>query len=154
MITKKTRAISIIAAVLMLVSMFTTFVLPISADTYFDEIVSPTGLQDATAYPDIATAASPAAGTYKVTNRAGLEKMAQLVYGGNNLSGYTFIQTADIDMGWDPFVGIGDKLADTVRFGGTYDGNGFVIENLFMTKLTAKTGGLFGAPKNATIKNV
>ena len=44
MITKKTRAISIIAAVLMLVSMFTTFVLPISADTYFDEIVSPTGL--------------------------------------------------------------------------------------------------------------
>ena len=155
MITKKTRLMSAFAALLMLVSMFAMIVLPASAATYFDEVISATGLQDASALPDITTyTSSSSATTWKVSNRAGLEKMAELVYGGKNLAGYTFIQAADIDMGWDPFVGIGDKLADAVRFGGTYDGNGFVIENLFISKANAKTGGLFGAPKGATIKNV
>ena len=63
MITKKTRAMSVIAAFLMLVSMFAMIVLPASAATYFDEVISTTGLQDASAYPDFATFTTAASAT-------------------------------------------------------------------------------------------
>ncbi len=66
-----------------------------------------------------------------------------------------FEQTADIDLidylpptGWVP---IGDL---TEKFTGTYDGQGFIIRNLYINNPSKEYQGLFGYLQNSVIKNV
>ena len=156
MVTKKTRLMSGLVAVLMVVSLLTAFVLPAAAEGYYDEVVSATGLKDVSALPDIKDYAS---GTveYKITDFAGMKKLRDLVNGGNNLSGVTIYQANDIDMGWEPFAGIG--YAESDPFSGTFDGNGFTIDQLYTVKNSSigggvGGGGLFACVNGGTLKNI
>ncbi|MBQ8892896.1 MAG: hypothetical protein IJ043_00625 [Clostridia bacterium] len=163
MVTKKTRLISGLAAVLMLISMLTVFVVPAAAANAWDahEAVLSTGLVNKASLPDITTYTS-GTGEYKVTNRAGMDKIMELVDGGVPLAGVTIYQMADIDMGWEPFGGIGGILQvgtepnQQLPFAGTFDGNGFTIDNLYVLRNTDVTNsvGLFGYVSGATLKNI
>lgn len=70
-----------------------------------------------------------------------------------------FIQVADIDMnvapfnsgaGWDP---IGTNT-DYGKFTGSFDGNGFTINNLYVNRPSENFNGLFGSTFNAVLKNM
>ncbi|MBQ6824068.1 MAG: hypothetical protein IJP27_05410 [Clostridia bacterium] len=162
MVTRKTRLVSGLAAVLMLISMLTVVVVPAAAATAWaaDETVQSTGLVNKSSLPDITNYSS--AGEYKVTNRAGMDKIMSLVDAGTSLEGTTIYQMADIDMGWEPFGGIGGLLTvaqvanNALAFKGTFDGNGFTIDNLYVLRNTdvADSVGLFGMTDGAVIRNV
>lgn len=155
---KKMQAISALCAVMMLISLMTCFVLPASAESlvYPDagEVISATGLYDASALPDIKD--YPQSGNeYKVTDVEGMKKIADLVNRENkDLSGVTIYQMADIDFAGTAFDGIGVYGRGTdVAFAGTFDGNGFVIENLFIHGISYV--GLFNyASSSAILKNI
>jgi hypothetical protein len=147
MVTKRTRLLSGLVAIMMLVSLFTAFVLPVSA--------AGTGLYNATGMPNI-TNYQDGTTLYQVNSRAGMDKLLQLVVGGNALKGVTIYQTADIDMSGKPFTGVGyGKKARA--FSGTFDGNGFTIDNLYIVRNSdggASGVGLFGCTDGAVLKNV
>ncbi len=155
MFTKKTRALSALLTVCMLISMLACFVVPASAAVYTPyvegELYSATGLTDVSALDDIKDGLKTDVTAYKVTNRAGFLKLDELVEGGNTFDGYTFTMANDIDMEWKNFNGVGrsDKT-----FSGTFDGNGFVIENLMIAMPYVAQMGLFNNVTAATIKNV
>ncbi|MBQ8893108.1 MAG: hypothetical protein IJ043_01725 [Clostridia bacterium] len=157
MVTRKTRLMSGFVAIMMIISLFTAFVIPVSAES---GTVAGTGLYDATALPDIADGYTGAT-AYQVKDAAGLHALADIVNEDRfNLSGVTIYQTADIDLGWEPFAGIGyNHGSGTARqgFSGTYDGNGFIIEGLYIARTGDSVGssGLFGTLNSgATVKNV
>ena len=154
--TKKTRVLSAFCVFMMLVSLLTCFALPVSAASNLvaGEVVQDTGLYDASALPDIKNGLVTGETKYKLTDRAGMNKFADIVnFDKNNLAGYTIYQMADIDMGTAPFEGIGVPGVGTkTHFAGTFDGNGFVIENLFVYGVQAS--GLFGNASDATFKNI
>ena len=155
MVTNKTRLMSVLAALLMIVSMFAVFVIPASAA----DAVPSKGLYDATALPDIADGYTGAT-AYQVKDAAGLYALADWVNEeGVSFSGVTIYQTADIDLGWEFFPGIGYSHGSTAKrsFNGTFDGNGFIIEGLFVSRQgdSIGTSGLFGLiAGGAVIKNV
>ena len=154
MVTRKTKLMSGFVAILMLVSMFAGFVIPASAAGEGGIIVG-TGLHDATAYPDITEYASGTT-VYSVKDFAGMKKLADLVNNKTNLAGVTIYQIADIDMQNIPFEGIGHNDAN-VPFKGTFDGNGFTIDNLFLyrgSEGSVKGTALFASAQDATFKNV
>ena len=76
----------------------------------------------------------------------------------NNVRNYPtahFIQTADIDLwvapyyiaeGWNP-------ICTTQPFSGVYDGGGFTIYYLYISRVQP-TQGLFGKIKNAQLRNI
>ncbi|MCD4820135.1 MAG: T9SS type A sorting domain-containing protein [Candidatus Cloacimonetes bacterium] len=75
----------------------------------------------------------------------------------NNMSSH-FIQTADIDLdiapyntgtGWDP-LGYNDGISEE-QFKGFYDGQNFVVDNLFINNNSSYGTGLFGFIQNATV---
>ena len=85
-----------------------------------------------------------------------------------DLEGEYFL-TEDIDlygftgpdgMGWNPIGhNPGDSDADfEYKFMGTFDGNGYVIQNLYSNRIEDESSrgfvGLFGALRNATIRNI
>lgn len=169
MFTKKTRVISAIAIVCMLLSLMASFCLPAAAESNYDEIVPSKGLTDVSALPDIKNGFDGANKAYKVTDRAGMEIIAKQVARKSKMEGYTFTLANDIDMSGTPFMGIGspslndiDSAAnaaltynkDFYTFRGTFDGNGFVFTNLYMYIGSTYGVGLFGNCYNATIKNV
>ena len=109
---------------------------------------------------------------WSVYNFADLEKLAEIVNGGNTLAGVTITQKADITINeavlgenfaepaeaaeGEPnaslknFAGIGSK---DKPFAGTYDGNAKTIKGLYI--YGGQQGlGFFGALNAATIKNV
>lgn len=162
MVTKKTRLVSGLAAVVMLISMFAAFVIPVSAENVWNEQIA--ALKDVASLPDIKDYSSAVTEytEYKVTDPEGMEKLSALVIGGNDLSGITIYQANDIDMAWAPFVGIGGYIyrisgsySDCV-FSGTFDGNGYVIENLYVLRNNdlANSVGLFGYTDGATLRNI
>jgi hypothetical protein len=85
-----------------------------------------------------------AEGSIPISDRAGLETIA------NNLSG-TYHLSADIDLSGADWVPIGDYGNPFV---GVFDGQGYTISNLTITEDDYKENGLFGYSRNATIKNV
>ncbi len=179
MFTKKTRVLSAVLTVCMLISMLACFVVPATAApvnyTLFgtDEKASETGLKDVTALKDIKDVAVSAfvengtAQEFKVTDRAGLERISEiLVAYGKECETTTFYLANDIDMEWKNFAGIGKNHVnyDAGKFGestnhnysfkGTFDGNGFVIKNLLISMPQANSVGLFRQTYNATFRNV
>lgn len=154
MVTKRTRLTSGLVAILMLVSMFTAFVLPVTAETASVPVgtSAATGLANAGSLPNIKDY-SANVNAYQVSDLDGMKTLMDLVYSGNALSGVTIYQSADIDMEGFPFAGIGSIAKP---FSGVFDGNGFVIKNLYVIRNdeTALGAGLFGGISGATIKNV
>ena len=78
-----------------------------------------------------------------------LEEFAKAVNSGNSFKGKTVALTSNIDLSdysnWTP-IGISSRY----QFDGTFDGQGYVIDNLYSTQ-----GGLFGyVCSNAVIMNV
>ncbi len=117
------------------------------------EVISATGLTDVsddTKYPDIKNGLVSGITTYKVTDYAGMVKLSDLAVG-NALKNYTFIMANDIDMEWKNFAGIGNY---NKSFEGSFDGNGFVIENLLILNPYGEVTGLFPQIATGTIKNV
>ena len=90
--------------------------------------------------------------------RAGLEigtaeelaEFAARVNSGESFTNKTVALTANIDLSdYDPWTPIG---RDGAQFDGSFDGRGYVIDNLYVTK---SNGGLFGVVgTNAVIQNV
>lgn len=99
---------------------------------------------------------------YLIENENQLAYLAQQVNSGTNYSGVYFKQTADLDLGgiqnadgtWSTaskqWVPIGNK---SNKFSGTFDGNGYVISNLYYNNNTTEYVGLFGVI-NGSLKNI
>lgn len=92
-------------------------------------------------------------GTYSISTAEELAKLATMVNAGN-VSGGEFVLTNDIDLsqfstgeGWTP---IGDF---NNAFSGIFDGNGYVISNLYINA-DASANGLFGVSIGSEIKNI
>ena len=60
-------------------------------------------------------------------------------------------QTADLDLGNKPWTPIGNS---SKKFTGSYDGDGFVINNLYYSDSSAQNVGLFGYISGATLTNI
>ena len=95
--------------------------------------------------------------TYIINSEAGMDKLAELVTGGNTLSGYTFYLTADISgTQYDPLtfkIGIKDNTNPTA-FSGTFDGQGYMIDYWQPTFATSNGVGMFGNLNGGTVKNL
>ena len=101
--------------------------------------------------------------TCTVNSAEGLEQFAAEIIAGNVAADATIVLGGNIDLNdltrsrtlasnWTP---VGTEEAP---FTGTFDGNGYTIQNLTLVESEAKEGkayiGFFGYAKNATIKNV
>ncbi len=153
MFTKKTRVLSAVLTVCMLISMLACFVVPAvaagsEAGKYYDEVVNAAGLVDTSAMPDIKHGLVTGVKAYKISDRAGFDKLDEILVAGDTLAGVTLYQSADVDFGWKNFHGVGGT------FTGTFDGNGFVIENLVVVQPTLAAVGLFLNTSGATFKNL
>ncbi len=96
------------------------------------------------------------ANPYQINSKADLIQLTYMVQYGNGFNGAYFVLNTDIDLysesgkdngrGWLPIGGIGEI------FEGNFDGQGYVIENLFIDR----TGfsGLFGYASGGMIKNL
>ncbi len=69
-----------------------------------------------------------------------------------------FQQTADIDAsatsGWDAGAGFSPIGTDVNEFNGSYNGDGYIISNLFINRPTFNSIGLFGAIQSTQIANL
>ena len=121
---------------------------------------------------DIAAGLKDNVVAYNIYDVAGLQKLAEIVNGGNALDGYTFTVANDITINEnvlsDDFLepaesALGEPAANLVNlesigkrekpFSGTFDGNGKIIKGLYIYQ--GHQGlGFFGSVKAATIKNV
>ena len=99
---------------------------------------------------------------YAVNSVEGLQKLADLVNGGNDLSGYTITMTDNIDCNNEAMTPIGGKKSTdesdvpAPAFSGTFDGSNFNITNLSITDSGNQDcgTGLFGYVSNGTVKNL
>ena len=90
--------------------------------------------------------------TYYISTTEDLIQLQTLVNAGKNGSGCYFELANNIDMsGVTNFTGIGKSSSYSFR--GTFNGNGFKIENLNISSSTTYKG-LFGYTNGATIKNL
>ncbi len=89
-------------------------------------------------------------GTYSISSTSELEKLAAMTNNGK-ISGGEFVLADSIDMKGKDWISIGNLAKGSV-FSGTFDGNGYVISNLYSSE--KEQSGLFGLTSNATIKNV
>lgn len=110
---------------------------------------------------------TPAVKDYIVSDVAGLNKLAEIVSGGDTLEGYTFTQTADIAFnenailnsefvatsveGLTVFAGIGTKGK---AFAGTYDGNGYKISHIYIYAEHSELGFICEANATTVVNNV
>jgi hypothetical protein len=108
------------------------------------------------------TATAPSSGSGTASDPYEIATLENLYWIADNSSRWDkhYVQTADIDAsptsswfsgkGWDP---IGDGNKD---FTGSYDGQGYTIDDLFMDRTSSsnKGQGLFGRIEDATISNL
>ena len=89
--------------------------------------------------------------TFKISSTEDLQALATLVNNGNTCAGVTFVMENDIDLSsianW---TAIGNN---SIRFSGTFDGNGHEITGLSISS-SSDYQGLFGYTYGATIKNL
>ncbi|MBQ7347983.1 MAG: hypothetical protein IJW55_08500 [Clostridia bacterium] len=127
-----------------------------------DLVVAKEGLADLT---DITEVTDISAVTeVKITNAAGMQKLAELVNANTNFTGKTVYLANDIDMtdvtNWTP-IGNNDGGVwgnnSTPAFQGTFDGQGHAIKNLKVSSSAASNFvcvAIFGKLYNGTIKNL
>lgn len=100
-------------------------------------------------------------GTYSISTAEELAKLATMTNSGRITGNAEFVLANDIDTflyrndsilpirgNWTP---IGNNIHP---FTGTFDGNGYVLRNLYQTEAVSSYSGLFGSCKNAMIQNV
>ncbi len=151
MVTKKTRLMSALMAIIMLVTLFTSIVLPASAVT--SDYSMPEAPDNLTAYKN--RASNPKATDYAITdaydwlaiiadsnNQKKFEYHTGVPTTYETFSGITLWLTNDINFAGIEFDADGDKVygrnetmvayygADTGRFKGTIQGQGFAFKNL------------------------
>lgn len=98
-------------------------------------------------------------GTYSISTAEELAKLATMTNNAKIASGCEFVLANDIDLsaystgeGWTP---IGKYSSDYSKcFQATFDGNGYVVKNLYINRPNEDNQGLFGYCYNATIENV
>ena len=93
-------------------------------------------------------------GTYSISSAQELAKLATMTNNGKIGANCEFVLANNIDLsaytsgeGWVP-IGL-----ESSKFKATFDGNGYVISNLKISRPTTHYQGLFGAIENAEIKN-
>ncbi|MBN2612966.1 MAG: T9SS type A sorting domain-containing protein [Bacteroidales bacterium] len=105
------------------------------------------------------TPAPPSAGDGSAGNPYQINSIENFHWLRQNVSEYNkyFLQTADIDAsptsGWNAGAGLLPIGSPTNRFKGHYDGNGFVIDGLYINS-TASAVALFGYCDSAAIMNL
>lgn len=116
--------------------------------------VSPRDVSAMTALADVDEAASLTSGTYSISSADELAKLAKMTNAGLIGKNTEFVLANDIDLsayssgaGWTP---IGNK---TNAFQGTFDGNGYIISNLYINNPNGE-GALFWGNVSAKIKNL
>ena len=91
---------------------------------------------------------------YIIANR---ENLAWLMYNDLEWDKY-YIQTADIDasssFNWDEGSGFTPIGNLTTAFTGSYNGKGYIIDNIFINRCTDSLIGLFGMTNKAEINNL
>ena len=111
-------------------------------------------------------------GSYEIASTADLDRLAKYVSNGNNCSGVTFRQTADIAYNytnaWDNIyhtsVDLENNFTPIGRYGksfqGTYDGQNHTISGIRVDKFSAGSNhdnwslGLFGYVLGGTVQNI
>jgi hypothetical protein len=72
--------------------------------------------------------------------------------------GKYYIQTANIDAsstsGWDSGSGFSPIGSNSTSFTGSYDGGGYTISGLYISRSSTDYIGMFGFISNATVKNI
>ena len=124
---------------------------------------------EVTATADIKDGLVDGVTAYKVSDVAGLQKLAEIVNAGNTLAGYTFTQTADIVYNTkvltDDFMAPAEAekgkpnadlnvFAGLKDFAGTYDGNNYVISGLYIYPEHKKAGFVGIAEATTVLKNI
>lgn len=97
---------------------------------------------------------------YIISSPSHLSYLAKSVNNGESYEGKYFLQTANISLNNVPWTPIGISLKKP--FMGSYDGGGYTVSNINITKLTDLSGngdsyacaGLFGFCKNASFSNL
>ena len=96
-----------------------------------------------------------AAGVYSISTAEELAKLAEMTNNGFIAEGSEFVLANDIDLssyssgeGWGPIGTL------TNMFNGKFDGNGYVISNLYINRLNSEAQGLFGVVNKAEISNL
>ncbi|MBR3411791.1 MAG: hypothetical protein IKG81_03795, partial [Bacteroidales bacterium] len=95
-----------------------------------------------------------AGGYYEISDAQDLVDLANYVNGGNNASGKTFKQTADITL-TEAVAPIGNSEYN--YFSGTYDGGGYTISGLNVSSITEggfTCSGLFGRVHGANLHDI
>ena len=91
--------------------------------------------------------------TYHVSTVDDMKKLAELTNAGANTAGVRFVLDNDIDMASvSNFAGIGKN--DDNAFMGTFDGQGYQIQNLKISNTSVDNLGLFANVTGATIQNL
>ena len=62
--------------------------------------------------------------------------------------------TPDSEMGWKPIGYFDSKTEHSAKFSGSFDGNGFVIKNLYINRPELKYVGFFGLVDDGKINNL
>ena len=92
---------------------------------------------------------------YKIATEANLAWLAEQVNKDNDFKtfvGEYFIQTADLDLGNNNWMPIGKS--NKRYFAGSYDGGGYVINNLYYNDYSKDYVGLFGYVNNGHLSNI
>lgn len=92
------------------------------------------------------------ANPYKISTEAELAYLAKKVNDGTKYANTFFKQTADLDLGNKQWVRIGKDKNN--YFSGSYDGDGYVISNLYYNDNTQSNVGLFGYISGATLTKI
>ena len=95
-----------------------------------------------------------AGGYYEINDAQDLVDLATYVNGGNNASGKTFKQTADITLSgnFEP-IGSQPNSYNPTPFSGIYDGQGHAITGLTVNTFSPYAG-LFGKLQGGSVRNV
>lgn len=109
-----------------------------------DKIETGTDLKTVAAVTDLAVATN-----YLISDVDGLQKLAEFSQS-TTLDGYKFYLVQDIDMKNEAMTPIGTS---SYHFKGTFDGQGYVIDNLSIS-VADGYAGFFGVIRKATIRNV
>ena len=133
--TRSKKSLSLLLALMLLVSLFSGLSVPVAAaDAQLGAYTETAALADLSGAPE-------AGGVYGVSTAAELEKLAAIVNGGNACTGVTFYLKADIDLAGSeakPWTPIGqydpntEKTDPQTSFDGLFDGCGHKVAGLYV----------------------
>ncbi len=97
-------------------------------------------------------------GVYEIYSAAGLQAFAALVNGGDTAINGELMNDIDLSevCGEDKgsWIGIGSYSPSKIPYKGIFNGNGYAVDNLYVTGVTSSCAGLFPYTVGATIQNI